>query len=52
MAEIERGAHIASPNSLRNPHHVAEPGQVKAIVWIESDAKVGSRSEIRDSIDR
>ena len=52
MAEIERDAHIASPGSLRNPHNVSEPGQVKAIVWIERDAKVGSRGEIGDSIDR
>ena len=52
MAEIERDAHIASPNSLRNPHHVSEPGQIKTIVWIESHAKVGSGSEIGDSIDR
>ena len=52
MAEIERDAHIASPHSLCNPHHVSESGQVKAIVWIERDAKVGSRGEIGDSIDR
>src|ERR1700678_3608236 len=52
MAEIERGAHIASPNSLCNPHNIFESGQVKAKVRIESDAKVGSRGEIRDAIDR
>ena len=52
MAEIERDAHIASPDSLCNPHNVSEPGQVKAIVRIERDAKVGSSGEIGDSIDR
>ena len=52
MAQIERDAHIASPDSLCNPHNVSEPGQVKAIVWIERDAKVGSRREIGNSIDR
>src|SRR5271156_5689584 len=52
MAEVERDAYIASPGSLGNPHNVSEPGQVKAVVWVERDAKVGSRGEIRDSIDR
>src|SRR5271156_1792231 len=52
MAEVERDAYIASPGSLGNPHNVSEPGQVKAIVWIERDAKIGSRGEIGDSIDR
>src|SRR5271156_152246 len=52
MAEIKRDAHIAAPGSLRNPHNVSEAGQVKAIVWIERDAKVGSRGKIRNSIDR
>src|SRR5271156_951606 len=52
MAEIKRDAHIAAPGSLRNPHNVSESGQVKAIVRIERDAKVGSRGEIGDSIDR
>src|ERR1700677_1804083 len=51
MAEIERGAHVASPDSLCNPHNIPEAGQVKAVVWIERDAKVGSRGEIGDSID-
>src|SRR5271168_4387969 len=52
MAEVEGDAHIASSHSLGNPHNVSEPGQVKAIVWIERDPKVGSRGEIGDSIDR
>src|SRR5580658_4647765 len=52
MAEIERDAHIASSDSLGNPHNVSEPGQVEAIMGIEPDAKVGSRGEIGDSIDR
>ena len=52
MAEIERDPHIASPGSLGDTHNVSEPGQVKAIVWIERDAKVGLRREIGDSIDR
>src|ERR1700677_2242577 len=52
MAEIERDAHIASPDSLCNPQNVSEPGQVKTIVRIERDTQVGSRREIGDSIDR
>src|ERR1700722_1175829 len=52
VAEMERSAHVASADSLCNPHNVSEPGQVKTIVWIERDAKVGSRGEIRDSVDR
>src|ERR1700732_4215810 len=51
MAEIECNAHITSPGSLRNPQHVSEPGQVKAIVWIQRDAKIGLRGEIGNSID-
>src|ERR1700722_6976714 len=52
MAQIERGAHITSPGSLCNPHNVSESSQVKAIVRIERDAKVGSSGEVGDSIDR
>src|SRR5271168_3363959 len=52
MAEIERDAHVAACDSLRHPHNVSEAGQVKAIVWIEGDAKVGSSGESGDSIDR
>src|ERR1700722_2035925 len=51
MAEIEGDAHIASPDSLCNPHNIFEAGQVKTVVWIERDAKVGSRGQIGDSID-
>ena len=51
MAEIEGDAHIASPGSLGKPDNVSEPGQVKAIVWIECDAKIGLRGEIGNSID-
>ena len=52
MAEIERDAHIASPDSLGKPHNVSEAGEVKTIMWIERDPKVGSRGEVADSIDR
>ena len=52
MAEVKSDPHIASPGSLGNPHNVSEARQVKTIVWIERDAKVGSRGKIRNSIDR
>src|SRR5579859_2984025 len=51
MAEIECDAHITSPGLLGNPYNVSEPGQVKAIVGIEGDAKIRLRGEIGDSVD-